>query len=1080
MAGQANEANLFAVPDFWQKSNWLQDLATDPKADFFSLHKSDDATTNVQGSFATVAPIVAEPNGLFNAPIFENCEPGEQESPADKTSTTSESIDDSTVEADTWMDLDEPIITPPAHRTWDAFEAGTAAPPEPLFLSEAGASTYDALLSWPTDPLNLKNTNVPVVQTKAYFSSLLSLALGQQSLLFVRNHSGKKFRPALPKFRISGYSREVLAGVEEECLTCGMRILDLRSFIQKSYAGETSPCRIALASAVSQILQVVHKYVTVDKAQPQSLLQLQTSVASLAAIVKPLVRLNVQLRPDMGDHGVLSAVFHHASLADADSRYVREMMREVLQRVSTPWIDFLQEWIGTVAEKGIPLTKCDVGARKWFVKVDTEIYVDDFGRQIEDIDFRLDRSRMPAFIPDDVAQSIFETGKNLRFIKSHHPEHILANTQFTLSQKPPEIRWLFDWNAISRVERQVKEFREKMLKAVNDFRLGSASNIGCTPHAASPKTQEYNLTFFGVDEQEMENRIQASMQRLQQPLKDGTTRDSLSTIVRRQLDQGFSDSSGSGITPHWSLLPLLSFGAMVSAQARSINHEHMRLLFVKHDLLGHLRLYRDFHMLGSGLFCARLSQALFNPDLESAERQAGVARQGGVMGLRLGGRDTWPPASSELRLALMGILSDAYYEGRPKSSNNLGRDGEKLPGDLSFAVRDLSEEEIKKCMDPDSLEALDFLCLQYTTPPALSSVITPVILLQYDRIFRLLLRVLRMMYVVDELFRQTLWTSRLHGYELSDDEYRFAREARIFVSSVAGYFLDTAIALPWQAFESRLDQIQAALARSSNDTFTEQPPSPLQLQQLHSKLLYASMGGLFLRKRQQPILNLLEDIFNGILEYAKAAKASESTDQSGTRLASDMYHEFKQKVQVFITLVPFSIEGHAERFYDITNTTMRFTQDPAGEVAGLFSYEHADDDSLCVEIGHVRVAPAYQRKGIAVIATALMLRYAMDTIEQGGLGLVRVGWGASTVNDASIRVARKVGFGEIGTIPYQRVIKNGMARNKMGNGRRLAPRAQAGDLWRDVVMFCITWEEWEADKRDVAMRLLGDGSHVDK
>ncbi|OAQ97022.1 hypothetical protein LLEC1_03897 [Akanthomyces lecanii] len=902
MAGEGNETNLFAVPDFCQKSTWLRDLATNPEADFFSLHKSDDAATKVIRSFAAVVPIVAEPNGLFSAPIFETCDPGEQDSPVDEASTTSESLVDSTVEADTWMDLDEPVVKPPAHRTWDAFEARTTAPPEPLFLSEAGASTYDALLSWPTDPLNLKNTDVPVVQTKAYLSSLISLALGQQSLLFVRNNSGKKFRPALPKFRISGYSREVLAGVEEECLTCGMRILDLRSFIQKSYADEASPCRVALASAVSLILQVVHEYVTVDKAQPQSLLQLQTSVASLAAIVKPLVKLNGQLRPDMGDHSVLSAVFHHASLADADSRYVREMMREVLQRASTPWIEFLQEWIGTSAEKGIPLTKSDVGARKWFVKVDAEIYVDDFGRQIEDIDFRLDRSRMPAFIPDDVAQSIFETGKNLRFIKSHHPEHILADTQLTLSQKPPEIRWRFDWNAIARVERRVKEFTDMKTIAVNDFRRGTASKMDCTSHDSSQRTQVHNLTYFGVDEQEMENRIQASMRRLQEPLRDETTRDSLSTIVRHQLDQGFSDSSDSSLTPHWSLLPLLSFGPMVSAQARSINQEHMRLLFVKHDLLGHLRLYRDFHMLGSGLFCARLSQALFNPDLESAERQAGVARQGGVMGLRLGGRNTWPPASSELRLALMGILSDAYSDSRPESSNKLSRDGEKLPGDLSFAVRDLSEEEIKKCMDPDSLEALDFLCLQYTTPPALSSVITPVILLQYDRIFRLLLRVLRMKYVVDELFRHTLWTSRLYGYELSDDEYRFAREARVVVSSVMGYFLDTAMTLPWQAFERRLDQIQEALARSSNDTFTKQPPSPLQMQQLHSKLLYAVMSGLFLRKRQQPILNLLEDIFNGILEYATATKASESADQSVFRPTSEMYHEFKQKVQVFITV----------------------------------------------------------------------------------------------------------------------------------------------------------------------------------
>ncbi|XWW99499.1 hypothetical protein V2A60_007509 [Cordyceps javanica] len=1140
MAGERSESSLFAVPELWQKSKWLQDLAMDPKADFFALHKNDDSQSKMNGSFAAVAPLITESNGLFKVPVFDASDPIAQEPPADDSSTASESASDPTLEADSWMDLDEPVIAPPAHRTWDTFEAGTTALHEPLFLSEAGASTYDAMLSWPTDPLNLKNIDVPVVQTKAYFSALLSLALGQQSLLFVRVQSGETFRPALPKFRISGYSHQVLAGLEDECRTCGIHMLDLRSFVQASYTGEASPCRVALASAISHILRVVHKYVTVDKAQPSSLLQLQKTIACLAAIVKPLVRLNAHLQSDMCDHDILSAVFQHASLADADSLFIREMMREILQRVSRPWVEFLQEWIGTKAEQGIPLTKANLGAQKWFVKVDKEIYVDDFGRQIEDIDFRLDHSCLPSFLPNDVAQSIFETGKNLRFIRTHHPEHVLANTQFTLSQKPPTMEWLFDWKTVSQVERHTKEFGVKMMKAANDYRLGSAYRMDCSHHTSSPGTQGHKLMFFGVNEREMESRIQASIQRLGEPLKDKTSLDSLSMIVRRQLDQSFSDNSGSGLTPHWSLIPLLSFGAMVSAQGCSINQEHMRLLFAEHDLLSHLRLYREFHMLGSGLFCTRLSQALFNPDLESAERQAGIARQGGVMGLRLSGRDTWPPASSELRLALMGILSDAYFDRRGRLCSKPGRHSDKLPGDLSFAVRDLSEEEIEKCMDPDSLEALDFLCLQYTTPPALSSVITPVALLQYDRIFRLLLRVLRMMYVVDELFRQTLWSNRLHGYELSDEEYRFVREARNFVSSVAGYFLDTAISTPWQAFESRLDQIQAALTLSRDDAVTKQPPSPLQLQQLHSRLLHVIMSGLFLRKRQEPILNLLEDIFSGILEYAKVAKVNDSaTNRPESKQPPELYHEFKQKVQIFITVCrsisekaksePKSKDGgdglftSAGRFYDITKdhdsiytytnngpyhslqhivdgffipaffsggrrsfayavidkTRPPSAEDPDGEVAGLFSYENADDETLCVEIGHVRVAPAYQRRGIAVIAAALMVRHAMEGTEQGGLGLLRVGWGASSANEASIGVARKVGFGLVGTVPYQQVIRNGAARNKVGNGRRLPPRAAAaGDLWRDVVMFCITWDEWEDGKRDIALQLLGNSSEM--
>lgn len=40
MAGDKREANLFTVPDFGQKSKWLQELAVDPGADYFALHRN--------------------------------------------------------------------------------------------------------------------------------------------------------------------------------------------------------------------------------------------------------------------------------------------------------------------------------------------------------------------------------------------------------------------------------------------------------------------------------------------------------------------------------------------------------------------------------------------------------------------------------------------------------------------------------------------------------------------------------------------------------------------------------------------------------------------------------------------------------------------------------------------------------------------------------------------------------------------------------------------------------------------------------------------------------------------------------
>lgn len=793
------------------------------------------------------------------------------------------------------MDL-EP--TPPkqtGYRTWEGFETGQQTTAVASNLGEAGAGAYDALLAWSVDPLKLKNVDVPAVDEKAYFSSLLSLALGRESLFYVRDGEAASFKSVLPKMRISGFSREVLRGVESQCLSCGSMMLELRKFTQAAYARQAGQCRIALASATSEVLQVIQNYVALDTPPPRSVLQLQATVKRVAAILTPLARLHTQMRSSMTDNDILSLVHRHASLADVNETFVRGMMRELLSRVSTPWLDFFHEWIGLKHEVGPPLLASSLGVSKWFVTVKAEVYVDDFGREVEDVGFRLDRKGMPPFVTDDLAHSIFETGRNMRFIRTFHPQHALAQPSVLSWSNLPRAKWLFDWDSVERLESRVAEYQNRLTAAIETSGTGGRERHLYYDDARSDLPEPPSLQFFGLSEQEMESRIETSIQRLNQPLRLTSSTDPIANIVQDHLHAKESEATHDAFTPHWSLLPLLSFGSLAAAQAKIVNRETLKLLFKEHDLLGHLDLQREFHLLGNGLFCNHLSHALFDPDLESAERQAGVAREGGVMGLRLEGRDTWPPASSELRLALMGVLTESYSRRNGDSSQST----ESLPGDLSFAVRDLSEEEIDKCMDPSSLEALDFLRLSYTTPPELLPMITPLILLQYDQIFKVLLRVLRMMYVTNQLFRDSHWTMRFHGYELRDEEYRFVREAHNFVSSVAAYFLGTGITTPWDAFSTKLSEIERSLYKSNS---TEEVPSPAQLCEMHSKVLNRIMSALFLRKRQQPVLALVEDIFNIILKYAKISRSAEAGTLDHEQEVSQLYHDFKKRVQQFITV----------------------------------------------------------------------------------------------------------------------------------------------------------------------------------
>jgi hypothetical protein len=413
-------------------------------------------------------------------------------------------------------------------------------------------------------------------------------------------------------------------------------------------------------------------------------------------------------------------------------------------------------------------------------------------------------------------------------------------------------------------------------------------------------------------------------------------------------DSEATSDNESAFAPPISLTPILSFSPIIAAQARIINGTSMRLFFQAHNLREHLNIQRRFQLLGDGVFSSRLSHALFDPELETAERRAGVARTGGIMGLRLEGRDSWPPASSELRLSLMGVLTESYVlatsGGREHAGGYLDRKNE-LPGDLSFAVRDMSYDEMEKCKIPNSVEALDFLRLSYKPPPPLEAVITPMCLYKYDQLFKLLLRVMRMLFVVSQLFRDALdRTSYWQGIDSTAQRFRI--EAHHFVSCVSGYFFDTGIDATWRIFERKLDQIEKRIKDDADHLVLGQNEGPDKLREYHERILDRIMFALLLRKRQQPVMKLLEDIYTLILHFAKHSRSRAlgvkrriGPDQE----VKEMYLKFRKKVEVFITVCRGLSEkkGYGEkRVADIKGI-------PGG---GLFDSEELAEENTIVQL----------------------------------------------------------------------------------------------------------------------------------
>ncbi|KAI1361796.1 Spc97/Spc98 family protein [Xylaria arbuscula] len=935
---EEDPANVFAFPDYSLSSKLLA-LPSNPEDQFFGLSVENGQKTS---DIVDSELISKRDTEFFKIPdefAISDLNGHENETDDLRNVTTAPLHDTVLHDLDfideLWYEGEQPPTAAAEYKTWDSFFSD-APQRAPLFITEAGPLAYDAAITDEDDPLGLVNTDHLVVQSGAYLAALLALALGRGSVFFEWDASKSAFVPVVYDMRISGYSTGALHGIQSSCLTLGTTTRFLSSYVQLTYSTRASAVRISLAKAVDVLLLAIQQQFGERSKQVRSLLQLQSLVEPIETMLVHLRALVHTVSRMRTDEQVLSHIFSETEKLDNDHSLLPVLMCEILSRVTEPWTDFVEKWIGVTAEEGSPMTKDGPG--KSFVKVEDISKVDDFGFETEERDYVLDEDRVPSFVPPDIMLVMFEAGKNLRLLRTHHPNHPLCHPNTAASSNPPALKWLFDWESIDDIRRKVTLYEKSMLHRI----LGTSSDATVLnePEARVSSREQGILRVFGNDAAHLEQQLLASIQALDQAPTVAATQDTLSGLVEDLLLHGKFRTNTSTFDLHWSLIPLHSFGPLVTTQARLVNREYMKLLFSAHDLKENLRVQKEFQLLGNGMFCSRLSHALFDPDLETAERQVGVAMSGGVMGLRMNGRETWPPASSELRLALMGVLSDTYLPNTPQGPSSSKNDMIDLPGDLSFALRDLSPEEIDRCMDPTSLEALDFLRLAYKTPAPLSPIMTPGILIKYDKIFKLLLRVLRLLYVVGQLSRDTSRMQR-YGRDTGDVWLRFRFEAQHLVQSVATYFFDTGIHTPWLRFETWLDEIQSELTRVDIDTLKTRVVSPDEVREEHEKMLDRIMSTLLLRKRQQPVLTLLEDIFRLTLKFSRQVQLEVSGKVEGNAsqvIIQEFYQSFKKKVGVFITVC----HGLSEK-KEATNRGLR--RDKMSEDGGRDSNSNANDEN---------------------------------------------------------------------------------------------------------------------------------------
>lgn len=772
--------------------------------------------------------------------------------------------------------------------TWESFESGQHVEEHTPYITERGPAAFDAALACDDDNISAGS----IIKGNVLLQSLWNLGLGRSSILFHYNAKLKTFEPAIADGRASGISLRAAQSLIAQFIHTGNTFLYLTSFAERTFSSATSiPARVALATSVTSILSSLEDTLGKQSSQIRSLVQLQHHFTKPRDILGHVARM-VDAAKFAKTNEQLASILHHRLLdLEEGNEYLRRLSSEVLRQVSVPSLELLGEWSGL---RRAQVTE-PVWARNSFVTVD------DATAEPKSLEFAYHSEMMPRFISPEDGNTIFEIGCSLHFLRTQHPEHPLARSH-NLPVDTGELEWAFAWQDIESISAKASAYEDALRQALLDFgKDGSdkASDVLTTRSRA-------DVTPDGQTEsQDLEQQFEESIRLMNEPPLQG--KRILPDELQLLLDDLLADTSDhcvavQSFSPPLSLASTLSFRPLITAQAKLVNAATIRLFFRSHKLRLHLSLQRQYHLLGDGVFSSLLATALFDPERESAERHKGTMRSGVHMGLQLGFRESWPPASSELRLALRGVLSESYYSSAlyqatlnghqvcVKSHLMNGRDNDELPGQLNFAIRNLTEAEQEEVMDPDALPALDFLRLQYVAPTPLHLVLTSSILDKYDVTFKYLLRLLRMLFVVSHLPR-----------DYSNVESRqFRLEAYHFVTVLANYVFATGIAEHWNEFDAYVSTVETRINEedAAGELGTRITDGIVSLRNAHEKCLDSIMFSLLLRKRQRKIMALVEEIFDQILLFAKMQRPDAQIESS----IKDLYARLRGKIRVFLSV----------------------------------------------------------------------------------------------------------------------------------------------------------------------------------
>ncbi|TCD62598.1 hypothetical protein EIP91_006644 [Steccherinum ochraceum] len=815
--------------------------------------------------------------------------------------------------------------------SWDAVQRPIARRAQKsAFFSEQSASDTTAGMYYAHPPLQSHRVFRRHISPEQLFESLRWTIIGASSGLHVWDPQTRAFvlRNTTPKQQGILVVTGMDEATSERFVLIGVMIRRVDTFIHNLRKRRLSPVFHAFVHAISTIASF-----NMDFIATSPLLQLNYAVTSSARVITSiwvhyadletrLLQLAsfCRLEDDRGSLGSQSLpetdvdLLSHAydqlllHLEKQSQPSVVAQFAYIFSGIAQAYFEDICAWVGYPSRLA-PAHMMHVEDSRARRRTSTVLDDDSHERSIDSLDPEEEDRPFPTFLPEALRQALAHARRSLVLLRAAQPNHHILTTSSLL----PSICWFW-------TENEVK---------------AAFSDEQPTPQPTSTKfsSEPAAVTAF-----EDEMRIFEDFD-----LEPGSLNSASLPASYRQFTDRFPRSLPS-LTPTMPDLTTLvlkpltrHIGALSGALVDLFLSEASDLYFPLH-----LRLLQSFLLLSSPAFKSTLQSALFS-DYFGTDAPTGLYTTHGrrnhahssqppstdvhsAIGIsqELAPDGSWPPAGASLSFFLRTVVIDSLnLEYRTTddigmdmtSKENEGRKHilQEAEWRLGFAIRDLPTGSNAKWLDARSMEALDFLYMEYQPPEPLATLITPTILSKYHRIFAFNLRLMRVDNVVRALFRFSRRNAKpvFPTFTASQKlffHFRFVSHA--FVAALSSYVYDIALGSNFDAFLAVLAPSPEAPSRQRAAHF----PDVFALSEYHSSVMDDILSACLLRSGQKPVGDLLRGALEIILAFGLLMSdivADRMEEYDAVAPLEELFRQFYNKVTTVVKVLNTLVERGA-------------------------------------------------------------------------------------------------------------------------------------------------------------------------